>query len=238
MGVLTVVILSLLQHDLLHRIQVVSGNLSLGLVDVLHHQVLSNLLLVRIRRSLGRDEEYGLRTHRADLTTASHIVGSTLLLTDGTQVDAGEYTGGSIEQHLVLKRISHLVVLPNLSGGSLWCLHLLLETVVYPTLKEGADLLGSDGLASRQRGDVLFDERTDGLFVEVTDDGIGKLTAVLIELLQYLEGTLVVELSNILSLWDTIEQIAAVSGALERILIDQLGVQALVLQHCLHLVDE
>ena len=76
------------------------------------------------------------------------------------------------------------------------------------------------------------------LLVEVADNGVDKLSAVAIHLLQHLQRAVVVKLLDILQVGQHIQRIATVLHAGHRVAVYQLVIQILCLQHQLHLIHK
>ena len=238
MTVLAVVVLGLFQHDLLHRVQVSIRNLLRGFRNILQHQVAGNLLLIRIGGSDGCEHEHGLVAIQVNGAFSTDAVGSTLLLADGTVVDTRQNLFGNIHQYHVLLGVGHLVVEPDFGGLGLRCLHLTGEVAYGVALEESTDILSLCGCSLRHRGDILLQQITHLLLVEITNDGVDKLSAIAIQLLYHLQRTVVVKTLDIVHAGGEIQEVAAVLHTGHRVAIYNLVVQVLIFQGRLHHVDK
>ena len=191
--------INLLEHVLLHLLQLVRVNSFLHLGNTLMQQTYGKFLFVRIHRTISLQHHTWLMISHIDTTISTTRVSSTLILTDGLQVNHGEYLSHSINLNGILQGAWHITI-PNLESSSLRRLRLHFELVDNLTLRHDVDIsivLGSL-TSSRQRCDILFNKWTNGLLVEVTREDKRKLSCILHAIFCHLKDTIVVDVLQIL----------------------------------------
>ena len=168
---------------------------------------------------------------KVERARSSTRVGSALVLTDGLQINHRENLSDNINLHLVGQRVRHSGM-PVLKSGSLGRLGLHLEVISDLTLSECHNILEvfSLLLSSRQRSDILLDEWTKRLLVEVTNEDKGELAGVLETILGNLQDAVVVDILQILYLNISEAGIMRIDCIRQRIREDALWIQVLILQ--------
>ena len=192
---------NLLEHVLLGLSQLVGIDGLLHLGNAFVQQADGNLLLIGVHGAVALQGSLRLVGAEVEVTGSATRVGSALVLADGLQIDHGENLTNGIQLHGVLQGVRHIGV-PVLHSDGLGRLGLHLEVVDYLALGKGHNLLEvlSLLLGSGQRSDVLLNERTEGLLVEVTSEDEGELGSILIAVLGNLQDAVVVDVLQVLHL--------------------------------------
>lgn len=118
--------------------------------------------------------------------------------------------------------------IPDFCCLVLWILHCLGKDIAYLTLSIRNLLVLKLEAIVWQTGDILLDEWEESLLIIVTYEIEGEVLGIAVELLTNLQDTVVVDIFYIACLWHTGKFATQIEGALNRILIYEAWVVALV----------
>ena len=168
------------------------------------------------------------------------MISSAEFLTDSTQILHLQQTGRNISKNRILQGEWRLGI-PDLCCLVLWVLHCLGKDIAYLTISIRNLLVLQLEAIVWQTGDILLDEWEESLLIIVTYEIEGEVLGIAVELLTNLQDTVVVDILYIACLWHTGKFATQIEGALNRILIYEVWVVALVgknsSHHTLHIVE-